>query len=261
MKVQNLGLITESDAVTFTELRKAAAAIEKQVQSDLALFWGVTGSVTAFADRESVKSGYLVVSVVDHLDGPGLGSHFQPDKGLAFAEVGAGTSWRIALSHECLELLTDPKGTLMAPGRSPDENDLGAAVDLLVEICDPVQDGYYGYEVDGILLSDFCTPAYYNMRIPGTLEVPGRLTFMNRLNELNQVGLDGYLTWCDKHENWYQKRTRAGEQVFVSLGKIDPSDGVYSYREWVDQRSDSVKLKLCGERLVPKARRRKVRAR
>lgn len=67
----------------------------------------------------------------------------------AAASQQAGLPWTLTFSHELLETLADPRATSV----------LGTA-DYEVEICDPVQ--YDAYEIDGVVVSNFVTPAWFN---------------------------------------------------------------------------------------------------
>ena len=68
--------------------------------------------------------------------------------------------WSLTASHECLEMLTNPLGDRVIVGPSPAAPD--HQVELLVEICDPVQAPAFGYRIGNVLVSDFVTPSYFD---------------------------------------------------------------------------------------------------
>lgn len=108
-----------------------------------------------------------------------------------------GEHWSLDASHECLEMLVDPAGNrtqvgpllkqAVLPGHTTTQ------VQYVVEVCDPIQDAQYAYEIDGILVSDFFTPNFYD-----TVGAPGvRYDFTGALSAPLQVLTNGYVSWID----------------------------------------------------------------
>jgi hypothetical protein len=108
-----------------------------------------------------------------------LDKHKQP-----YAKVIAtpkNDGWTIAASHETLEMLLDPYGNRL---QSSVEIEIKAnkIVDgtgqygYLVEACDPCEDDKFGYTINGVVVSDFITPHFYDpMVTPGhATALPGR---------------------------------------------------------------------------------------
>jgi hypothetical protein len=60
-----------------------------------------------------------------------------------------------------------------------------------VEICDPCQSAAFAYTVNGVLVSDFCTPEYF----APTGTTGAQYSFTGAVTEARQVLADGYLTW------------------------------------------------------------------
>ena len=85
--------------------------------------------------------------------------HLDQD-GQPFALVEASPSWSLTASHEVIEMVVDPWGSRTVPGGSPMAGQ--GLVDILVEVCDPSGGAQWGYTVNGYLVSDFCTPNYYD---------------------------------------------------------------------------------------------------
>jgi len=78
---------------------------------------------------------------------------------VGFAFVVDPLDWTTTLSHAVLELLIDPWAALFVPG--PDPRDATRTVLHSYDIFDPVET--LAYEVNGVLVSDFVTPAYFNL--------------------------------------------------------------------------------------------------
>jgi len=69
----------------------------------------------------------------------------------------AWLDWSVGLSHETLELIADPQLNMLVQGPHPTAK---RNVFHYREICDPVQ--HQWYTVDGVNVSNFVLPHYYN---------------------------------------------------------------------------------------------------
>jgi hypothetical protein len=92
--------------VSFSELAKVGAALQKQVSRDFSPWWGVKGIVSVFATLEDVPLGYWPVIVTEKV--PGTHGYHEDKSGQPFSLVQAGDSWSLIASHETLEMLADP---------------------------------------------------------------------------------------------------------------------------------------------------------
>jgi len=65
MLVQHMGLVSEIDTGTlsFSEVSRAGAALQKQLTRDFGPIWGVDATIDAFAKREAVPLGYWPIVV------------------------------------------------------------------------------------------------------------------------------------------------------------------------------------------------------
>jgi hypothetical protein len=89
---------------------------------------------------------------------------------------------------------------------------------FLVEVCDPSEASDYAYSVNGVLVSDFYTPNYFDpVKAPGV-----RYSFTGALTEPRQVLPGGYLSWQDTATgHWWQEIWFGDQPQFRDLGKID----------------------------------------
>jgi hypothetical protein len=88
-----------------------------------------------------------------------------------------------------------------------------------VEVCDPSEAADYAYSVNGILVSDFYTPNYFDpVKAPGV-----RYSYTGALTEPRQVLPGGYLSWQDAASgHWWQEVWFGTDQpAFRDLGQID----------------------------------------
>ena len=101
----------------------------------------------------------------------------------------------------------------------------------LVEVCDPCEADDCAYEVNGIKLSDFITPHYYDPNgDTGML-----YSFRGSIKEPHTVLEGGYVSFGNPVDNhWYQIVVQGGESQVRDLGVIKATKGK-SLRENVDR--------------------------
>lgn len=225
-----LALVSETQGLGVSELTRVSAALQKQVLRDLAPIWGIWASVDAFPDLDDVPTGYWPVVVLDNIGFPGAsGIHLDQD-GQPFALVQLTNRWTLTASHEVLEMLVDPFGDRLTPSQSikPDQG----RVNYLVEVCDPSEAFEFSYTVNGIRVSDFYTPAFFDPMPARSV----RYSFTDTIKEPKQVLRGGYLSWLDPvTSHWWQQKFFGPEPVFVDLGPQTFS--AESFRTWIDREA------------------------
>lgn len=201
----HLALVPRDVAVPAADLMQVAAALSKQIARDFAPLWGVVATVDAFANLQHVPIDYIPLIVVpDVKDAAG---YHQSQNGQPFALIEYGPGWSVTASHEALELLADPWGNRLRAGDLLQEAvDLGLTpgrVNYLVEVCDPSEAAAFTYSVNGIPVSDFLTPHYYDPA--GTSGQ--RYSFTGAISRPRQVLPGGYITWQSVlDQQWCQLR-------------------------------------------------------
>ena len=219
MVLRHIALVSETPVIAAAEVARVAAALQRQVTRDLGPLWGIDATVSYFPSLEDVPMGYWPIIVTLRDLGEAAGVHLD-DHGQPYALVEATEAWSLAASHECIEMLVDPSGNRLVACQLP--GDSSKRVEILVEACDPCQDEAHGYTIDdGVLVSDFCTPAYYE---PGA--GPGvRYSYRGTITAARQVLRDGYLTWHDPvTDEWFQQRGPSEDSQPASLGKLARGD-------------------------------------
>jgi len=228
MQPFHIALTSLTSQVSPDELAQVAAALQKQITRDFAPFWNVVATVDAFTFDE-VPAGYWPIIVQDTIDQPGaLGYHQTHDDGTPYSLVLYGPSWSLTASHECLEMLADPFGSLKRAGQSlrPEQG----RVDFLVEVCDPCEDVQFAYPVNGVMVSDFYTPAFFD-----PVAAPqGRYSYSGAITRPFQVLPGGYLSWFAGDGMIYQARADASGTLRID-GPTSPEarDG-RPLREFID---------------------------
>jgi len=249
MLVRQVALVPEDVDVSTAEVVRVAAALQRQVTRDFAPIWDISATVDGFARLEDVPLGYWPVLLVRDVAGA-AGVH-EDQNGQPFALVEAGDSWSLTASHETLEMLADPFGNRLVPSTSPMPGQ--GRVEILVEVCDPPEDDAFAYQVNGVLVSDFYTPRYFDpVSRPDTA-----YDFRGAITSPRQVLRGGYLSWHNPtDDHWYQETFFDGsEPRFRDLGVLSRGRG--SLREMIDaltpqtrrlsrltQESDSLRASL-----------------
>jgi hypothetical protein len=155
-------LIHASDAVSWNDVRRVAAAIQRQVREHFGPVYGVDATVEAVPHGRHDPRAWQVAIVGDSASAADDGWHEltawgQPlGKVLAKKVIAETGGWSSTASHEVLELLADPDMSLSVLVYGERGSHLYA-----YEICDPVQDDRYGYAIDRVRVSDFVYPAWF----------------------------------------------------------------------------------------------------
>src|SRR5215813_6086866 len=158
--LNQVAVLSETDNVSLQDLTLVSAAIQKQVTRDLGPIWNIEASVDAFETLDNVPLGYWQVIIRDDIPYRAGGIHLNNENGQPFALVKYSEDWAVTTSHEVLEMLVDPSGNRTVATNSPKE-DQGRVL-ILVEVCDPSEAAQFGYTVNGILVSDFYTPQFFD---------------------------------------------------------------------------------------------------
>jgi hypothetical protein len=200
------------------QLLQVGAALQTQVARDLGPFWDVSAVVAVFRALEEIPVGYSPVAIVrDRLPLNRAGFHFA-DGGRAGALIEYSRGWSVAASHELIEMLCDMTGFTTTPGQSLHAGQ--GYVDYVVEVCDPCESS--SYKIDGIEVSDFVTPHYYE---PAGTTAP-RYSFTGRITGPLQLLGGGYITWFAQPPDegaWQASapKARGDEPRVVAPGKLD----------------------------------------
>jgi hypothetical protein len=225
-----IAVVPEYPDFDFPLLMSVAAALQKQVQRDVAPAWHVRATVNAFARLGDVPIDYWPLVITNRDLGGQDGTHLD-DQGKPYALVESRPDWSLLASHECIEMILDPFGARTIAGPSPLADQ--GRVEFLLEACDPCQSAETAYAVNGILVSDFVTPAYYE---PTTNE-RARYSFSGEMKGPRTLLPGGYLSWRDPvTEHWWQKEmTDASSVRCTDLGTLDAaSRGHRSAREVIN---------------------------
>jgi len=166
---------------------------------------------------------------------PGAAGVHLDQEGQPFALVQYSNTWSLTASHECLEMLADPFGNRLVAGPSIMPNE--GRVEYLAEVCDPSEDASFAYTVNGVTVSDFITPHYYDPVASAGVQY----SFSGAIKGPRQVLQGGYLSWHDPlTDHWLQAVFFGAELEFRDLGVITERTG--SLREMIDRKTPHPQL-------------------
>lgn len=180
------------------DIEKITGALQRQVTDDFGPIWHTGAQVEFVSSTSKPPKGVWVIAVLDNSDQAGaLGYHDLTPDGLPLGKVFAGTDRQageqvsVTLSHELLEMLGDPLINLGA--QSDDGKFYGW------ESCDAVEADNLGYEIDGVLVSDFVTPHWFG-------HGAGQVDFKNHVTKPFQLASGGYISVFDpaSGQGWQQ---------------------------------------------------------
>jgi hypothetical protein len=212
-----ISVVNRSD-VDDVDVLKAVRAINRQIAEDFEPYWDLGGILRlqgkgGGSDREAMRGDAMI-----HLRSTGANYHWVEQAipaGVVFTKIAEITHetfpwlhWTNMLSHEALELIADPQLNTLVKGPHPDHE--SREVFHYREVCDPVQADVY--EIDGVLVSDFVLPHYYNAQG----ERKGRNDFLGTKLEAFRWNKDGEIGFWDPH---------AGARgQYVTYPQYDPGD-------------------------------------
>jgi hypothetical protein len=152
--------------LTAQDLQDAADLINAQIQNDVSQFWKVNAEIIT---KKNVSDDDWRVQVYQACVEPakyqGNGHTWWASDACLWRPHGwvrydGDDSWIFRASHECLELVVNP--FVQRFMKVPDPGNSGSDVYYNVEVCDPCSIADPSYRINGKVVSDFVTPAYYD---------------------------------------------------------------------------------------------------
>jgi hypothetical protein len=235
--INQVALIAQTNSIKFSDLTVAAAAIQKQVSRDVGPIWNLDATVDAFATLEEVPLGYWHVLIDDTIPYDAQGIHLNEDNGQPFALIAYSDEWSLTTSHESIEMLVDPSGNRTIAANSPDPSQ--GRVLILVEACDPSEAAEYGYTVNGVLVSDFYSPHFFDpVAAPGV-----RYSFTGAVTKPLEVLNGGYVSWWDPvSKHFFQQFVNGAKKSTEDQGPLPK--GFSTLRSFADSFTNSLRREL-----------------
>jgi hypothetical protein len=197
MSLPVIAITNASTCLTDGQVEVVLPALQQQVSQDFKAYWNLDCVLTFLAKDKSLTAGWWQIILSDDPDQAGaLGYHEMTSEGTPLGKVFAGldirsgSSWTVTLSHELLEMLADPWINWCAVGSD------GKIYAL--EVSDAVEADALGYEIDGVLLSDFVTPAWFEPT------EANRMDFKQHISDPQELAAGGYISVLDPKKGWVQ---------------------------------------------------------
>lgn len=248
MSVIQVGLVDTTGKLDPESVQSVAAALNIQVIRDLPQFWNIQATVTHLPHAGKVPAGVWPVRLVASLP-PGEGGVHLDRHNQPYAKVAAqpGTDeWTIDASHETLEMLVDPGGNKLQASRAIEIvsgntiQDTTGEFSYLVEACDPCEADAYGYSIQGVAVSDFLTPHFYDpVAIAGT-----RYSFTGAIKAPRQILPGGYISWVNMETNEVQQLLWVDPNRPPVIKTLGLAPAGMSLRVWVDAEMAAYKKKI-----------------
>jgi hypothetical protein len=256
MSLIQIGIVDTTGKLDMHLVAETAAAINVQVTRDLPQFWTIQATVRVLTNPKQIPSGVWPVQLVKSLP-PDEGGFHMTKHNQPYAKVIAtpqDNSWTVDASHEIIEMLVDPYGnrlqsskSIKIVGNSVEDGD--GEFEYLVEACDPCEDNDFGYSIQGIVVSDFITPHYYDpVATPAT-----RYSFNGSLTAPRQLLKGGYISFVNGEQ--MQQILWVDPSKPPQLVNLGPAEGSSSLRVLVDNHTDALvrKLRSTNPELMSKA--------
>jgi hypothetical protein len=239
MLTAKVGLVDTTGTVDTQIMAATAAALNVQVTRDLPQFWVVHATVSYLPDPHQIPQGVWPVQLVETLP-PGEGGFHMTRHNQPYAKVIVtpnSNEWTVDASHETIEMLVDPYGNRLQTSTSIEIlgdaiQDSSARFEYLVEACDPCEADPFTYQIDGVSVSDFITPHFYDPQgTPGT-----RYSFTGAVKTPRQILRGGYISWIDPETSEMQQILWVDPTKPPQLRTLGPASGG-SLRQFVESHT------------------------
>lgn len=221
MSIQ-ISVINSSTVVTDDDVSTVVPVLQKQVTNDFYPAWGVDAQLTFVPSGSDPAPGSWWLVILDDSDqANALGYHDITSDGLPLGKVFAGSdfkfgsSWTVTTSHELLEMLADPDINLTALVQTSDT----AGTLYAYEVCDACEADNLAYQIDGVSVSDFVYPAWFeSFRTPGSTQFDQQ----NQIQQPFQVLPGGYIGVFDisAGSGWYSIMAQKALASVFSRGNV-----------------------------------------
>lgn len=251
MTVTQVGVVDMTGQIDPDLVHAAAIALNLQVTRDLPQFWPISATVMYLPNAKKVPAGVWPIQLVKTLPPDEGGFHSDKHK-QPYSKVIASKddpTWTIDTSHEILEMLVDPYGNRMQSSVAIEVvggkiKDSVGQFSYLVEACDPCEANQYAYTINGIAVSDFITPHFYDaLKTPGT-----RYSFTGALTGPRDILPGGYISWVNNDIDEWQQLMWVDPDKPPSIHNIGKADGGKSLREWIDGLDSARKAYEAGRK-------------
>jgi hypothetical protein len=216
-QMPQLAVINESGAIVDADVQKMIPAFTQQWNKDLQPVWGVDTATFTFVPKgKAPATGSWWVVFLDDSDQAGaLAYHDLTNEGLPISKVfvksilSDKSSVSVGATHELCEMAVDP--WLNSAYQDP-QGTFWAG-----EVCDPVEDDQYGYQIGSILVTDFVSPNWFAHQ-----HANSTIDFKGHAKASFAVLSGGYAQKFDPTKGWEQVN---GSKAMMDSRAMNPAKG------------------------------------
>lgn len=197
-----VAIINASHQLADDAAARIVDALQVQVDRDFDAWYGLSATLVFLAyGTAPADDAIWQLVLLDNSDAAGaLGYHDVTKAGLPLGKAFVGTDIQygykpsVTISHELLEMLADPAiNTTVFVQTSAVRGRVYA-----YEVCDAVEADALGYEIDGVQVSDFVTPQWFQ-----PFPAP-QYSFRQNVHKPFQLAPGGYIGVFDAWGHWKQ---------------------------------------------------------
>jgi hypothetical protein len=222
-----IAVMNESTTISDSDVQNMLPAFTQQWNNDLKPIWGIDAATFAFVPQgQTPASGSWWMVFLDNSDQAGaLAYHDLTDEGLPISKVFVATiladnaSVSVGATHEMCEMAVDP-------WLNSAYQDL-QGVFWAGEVCDPVEDDQYGYQIGGILVTDFVTPNWF-----GHQHAQTQIDLKSHAISAFEVLSGGYAQKFDPQQGWLQVTGAKARLSKMALHPVEGSRRERRMRQW-----------------------------
>jgi hypothetical protein len=211
-----IAVINESTAISNAKVQGVLKAFETQWNRDLAPAWDIAKVDMVFVSQQeqAPRDAWWLVWLDNSDQADALAYHDLTDHGAPLSKVfvktieAEGASLTVAATHELCEMAIDPTINLAAQD--------ARGMFWAYESADPVEADEFAYEIDGVLVTDFVLPSWFDFKGSS-----GPYDFKGHCTDAFQVLRGGYAQRFDTDAGWVQINasiTRGARALLPSHG-------------------------------------------
>ncbi len=200
-----IAYINLTSALKDSEIAPVIQALQLQVSQHFGPAWDLNATLVQVPAGGTPPAGSWHMYLLDNSDTAGaLGLHDITAEGLPLGKcfvkttMDAGDAWTVCLSHETLEQLADPTINKVFQ--------VGDSEFWAAEVSDTCEADQYGYQVNGILLSDWVYPAWFG----GPSD--GRFDYMGHVKHALEILPGGYIGAWTPNTGWGIRTNKTADQ-------------------------------------------------
>ena len=194
-----IAVMNESKGISDADVQKMLPAFTKQWNRDLAPAWGLDHVQFTFTAKGQAPTAgaWWLVWLDDSDQANALAYHDLTDEGLPLSKVFVKSiladkaSLTVAATHELCEMAVDPTINLAAQDTK--------GTFWAYESADPVESDQYGYDIDGVIVTDFLLPTWFDFKGGAA-----PYDFKGHCTDAFQVLAGGYAQEFDPSKGWTQ---------------------------------------------------------